>query len=290
MNTPPTIGKTRRPHGGELPGPPRGVLHHRLGEGAFEHARQPPAPPLAPFVEHYWCVRWDLRGLPPQRQETLPHPNVHLVVERGEARVWGIHAGRFVRTLEGRETVFGVKFAAGGFRPVLGRPVATLANRSLPARALFGAAIDAIVPAIPACADIAAMAALIEPVLLARLPPSGPPVAQVRALVAMAAAERGLTRAEHLAERAGLGLRTLQRLFREHVGASPKWVIQRYRLHEAVAQLQAGGEVDWTELALALGYYDQAHFIRDFRRLVGHAPGDYARMEAARHGSGPQMR
>lgn len=241
-----------------------------------------PSPPLSPFVEHYWCVRWDLRGLPPQRQETLPHPNVHLVVERGEARVWGIHSDRFSRVLEGRETVFGVKFTASGFRPFLGEPVATLANRSLPARALFGEAIDAIVPAIPDCVDIATMAARVEPVLLARLPPVTPTIAQVRALVTMAAVDRGLTRAEQLAERANLSLRALQRLFRDHVGASPKWVIQRYRLHEAVAQLQAGGKVDWTELALALGYYDQAHFIRDFRRLVGHAPGDYARLEAVR--------
>lgn len=270
------IGKTRQPADA-----PRGVLHTRLGAGAFEHVRQAPAPALAPFVEHYWCVRWDLRGKPAQLQETLPHPNVQLVVERGEARVWGVHAGRFRRVLEGRETVFGVKFAAGGFRPFLGRAVGTLANRSLLAREVLGAGIDAIVPAIPACADLAAMAALIEPLLLARLPPPDPLAAQARALVAQAANERELMRAEQLAERAGLGLRALQRLFRDYVGASPKWVIQRYRLHEAVAQLQAGHELAWAELALALGYYDQAHFIRDFRRLVGCAPADYARRQHA---------
>ena len=275
------IGKTRRSvaKAGDTP---RGVLHARLGEGAFEHARLAPAPQLAAFVEHYWCVRWDLRGQPAQLQETLPHPNVHLVIERGEARVWGVHDGRFRRLLEGRETVFGVKFAAGGFRPFLGRAVGTLANRSLPARELFGAGINARIPAIPACADLAAMVALVEPLLQAKLPPSDPLVAQARTLVEQAANERELMRAEQLAERAGMGLRALQRLFRDYVGASPKWVIQRYRLHEAVARLQAGRELAWAELALALGYYDQAHFIRDFRRLVGCAPADYARRQGAR--------
>jgi AraC-like DNA-binding protein len=225
-------------------------------------------------------VRWDLHGRPPQLQETLPHPNVHLVVERGEARVWGVHSGRFSRMLEGRGAVFGVKFAAGGFRPFLGRPVAALANRSLPARALFGDAIDALVPAIPGCADLAAMVARVEPLLLARSPPPDPLAARARELVALAATAYDLTRAEQLAERAGLGLRALQRLFRDYVGASPKWTINRYRLHEAVAQLQAGGAVAWAELALALGYYDQAHFARDFRRLTGLSPGAFARREA----------
>ena len=271
------IGKTR--HDTDAP---RGVLHAQLGEGTFEHARQAPAPALADFVEHYWCVRWDRRGQPPRLQETLPHPNVHLVIERGAARVWGVHDGRYRRVLEGRETVFGVKFAAGGFHAFLRGPVAALANRSMPAREVFGAGIDAVAPAIPACADIAAMAALVEPLLLANVPPPDPLAAQARALVALAAGDRALLRAEQLAGHAGMGLRALQRLFRDYVGASPKWVVQRYRLHEAVALLQAGRAVAWSELALALGYYDQAHFIRDFRRLVGSAPADYARRESTR--------
>ena len=72
-------------------------------------------------------------------------------------------------------------------------------------------------------------------------------------------------------------MRALQRLFREYVGVSPKWVINRYRLHEALEQIAAGGAIDWSALALDLGYFDQAHFIRDFRRLVGVSPGAYAR-------------
>ena len=46
--------------------------------------------------------------------------------------------------------------------------------------------------------------------------------------------------------------------------------------------MQAGDAPDWAGLALALGYYDQAHFIRDFRRLVGCAPADYARRQRSR--------
>jgi hypothetical protein len=61
------------------------------------------------------------------------------------------------------------------------------------------------------------------------------------------------------------------------VGVGPKWVIDRCRLYETVAQLQAGAEVARAEPALAPGYCDQAHFARDFRRLAGLSPTPGAR-------------
>jgi AraC-like DNA-binding protein len=73
---------------------------------------------------------------------------------------------------------------------------------------------------------------------------------------------------------AGYSKRTLQRLFREYVGVSPKWVLQRVRLHEA-AERMAGGEGDWPRLALELGFFDQAHFIKAFKAVIGLTPGDY---------------
>jgi AraC-like DNA-binding protein len=54
-------------------------------------------------------------------------------------------------------------------------------------------------------------------------------------------------------------------------------VINRYRLHEALERLAQGGNVEWARLALDLGYFDQAHFIRDFKALVGRTPGEYLR-------------
>ena len=71
-------------------------------------------------------------------------------------------------------------------------------------------------------------------------------------------------------------MRQLQRLFKEYVGVSPKWVIQRYRLFDAAERIAAGTIVKGADLALELGYADQAHFIRDFK-TVGRSPADYAR-------------
>ncbi len=65
--------------------------------------------------------------------------------------------------------------------------------------------------------------------------------------------------------------------FRDAFG-SPKWVIQRYRLHEVAERLADGEVVDGTRMALDLGYFDQAHFIKDFKAIVGKTPAEYARI------------
>jgi len=72
----------------------------------------------------------------------------------------------------------------------------------------------------------------------------------------------------------------LQRLFSQYVGVSPKWVIQRYRLHEVAERLADDKAVDCTEMALDLVYFDQAHFIKDFKAIVGWTPAEYAKRVA----------
>jgi transcriptional regulator GlxA family with amidase domain len=71
-------------------------------------------------------------------------------------------------------------------------------------------------------------------------------------------------------------VRRLQRLFAEYVGAGPKWVLRRARLHEAAARADQGSGLDWVSLAAELGYADQAHMTRDFTAAVGVPPARYA--------------
>jgi AraC-like DNA-binding protein len=78
--------------------------------------------------------------------------------------------------------------------------------------------------------------------------------------------------------------RTLQRLFRDYIGLSPKWVLKRYRVHEAAERIASGEAPDAAWLAAVLGYSDQSHFIRDFSAQVGCSPGTYARACAAAAG------
>lgn len=258
-------------------GEARGVLRHASVAGVFHHARIAPPSRLAGVVQHYWIVRWDLQGGPPQLRETLPHPNVHLVCEPGGSRIHGIHTDPFSTRLEGRGGVFGVKFRPGGFHGFLQQPVSTLRNRSIAPQQVFGddaAQLELVLHAQP---HDERMVELASDFLAARLPPPDAQALRVGEVVDAIATDRSIRTLDDVASRWPLTPRTLQRLFNQYVGIGPKWVINRYRMHEALERVDAGDAVDWSQLALELGYFDQAHFIRDFRALVGCPPAEYAR-------------
>lgn len=263
------------------PGPARGILRpHAAAVGRFEHQRLAPPVTLAGVVEHFWWVSWDLEGGPPQQREVLPHPSIHWVFEHCSSRINGLERRRFVRELAGCGRVFGVKFRPGGFRPLLGAPVAALTGRSLPASALWGADCAALERAVAAAAGAQEAAALVTPFLAARLAavPVDPLVERIAQLVYTLQHEHALIRVEQVVAATGIQKRRLQRWFREYVGLSPKWVLQRYRLHEALERLERTQPApDWAQLALDLGWFDQAHFIRDFRALTGTTPTAYRR-------------
>lgn len=256
-------------------GPPRGLLRPGYNTDAFQHHRQLPSPALADLVEHYWFVRWDLRGLPPQPQATLPHPCVHMVVERGRVCLYGVQRGRFVRQLEGQDQVFGVKFRPGGFYPFYQRPVAALVDSTVDVVACWGAPGTGLAGRLCAASGFEALCAVADAFLLQHLPPPDAQIAQLHRLLDHIAQSSQVVAVADVLHFSGLNLRGLQRLFQKYVGIGPKWVIQRYRLHEAIAQVQSGKSLSWSALAVDLGYFDQAHFVRDFRQLVGMAPGEY---------------
>ena len=231
-----------------------------------------PSADLAPFVSGYWAAEWDLTGQDSYRQKIVPYPNVQLTFRDGDAVVRGPERGYVIRVLQGRGQVFGVTFRPGCFRPFLGANVSTITGRALPAPAVFGPSP----PLVPPSHQAEDAVREVEEFLRARLPSPDPLAERAAAAVALVRAEPLITRVDALAERAGLGVRRLQRLFAGYVGLGPKWVIRRYRLHEVAERLAAGGEIDWVRLAGELGYADQAHFIRDFTAMVGESPTRYA--------------
>jgi AraC-like DNA-binding protein len=259
--------------------PPRGVLKTAVADpDRYRHARYHPSPDLAAFVEHYWSVQWDLRGLAPERVETLPHPSVHMIFERdGGSRIAGVARGKFSRLLTGLGGVFAVKFRPGGFYPFAGVPITTFADSTVSLPSVFGADGEALARALSSESEDSARITVVEEFLRRRRPGSDETVSRVAEMVYAVAGDRSILRVEDLVDRYGANMRTLQRLFAKYVGASPKWVIQRYRLHEAAEQLAAAGSISQSALALSLGYSDQAHFVRDFKAMVGTSPAAYAR-------------
>lgn len=259
--------------------PPRGILYRDAGTPPVHgYARFWPGEDLAPFVEHYWTLSWDTDD--EEVHEVLPHPSVHLALERGASRVVGVQTGRYTARLKKRGRILGVKFRPGGFRPFVAHPVAELTDRTLTPGEVLDGDFGALEAKALAITDAAAAFTVVQSFLCALRPRPDATVALVDSIARRAAEDRAITRVEHLADAFDIGRRSLQRLFHDYVGVSPKWIIQRYRLHEAVERIATDGTIDWAALALDLGYADQAHFVRDFRRLVGEPPARYAQRAA----------
>src|SRR6266850_1585428 len=262
--------------------PPRGMLKTPVSErGRFRHERYHPSPDLERYVEHYWVVEWDLRGAAPERAETLPHPSVHMIFERdGRSRIRGAARKKFSTLLEDKGGVFAVKFTPGGFYPFVGIPVSGFSNKIVSLRDVFGRRGDELDRAVLAEDTDLSRINLVESFLVAHLRDvneADDNVPKVTEIVYDVAKDRSVLKVQDLVDRYGLNLRTLQRLFARYVGVSPKWVIQRYRLNEAAEQLATAESISQSELALNLGYSDQAHFIRDFKSIAGVSPAAYAR-------------
>jgi AraC-like DNA-binding protein len=253
-----------------------GILNPRAGVGVFTRDKRPPAHDLEAFVDCYWIVRWQLQGRSRFAQETLPHPNVHLVVGTHRPGVHGVATKRFVAELEGEGFVVGVKFRPGGFYPFFGRDVIELSERELPVAEVFGADGAALDADVMAASDDDARIERMERFLRSREPVSDELAAFATRAVEEARADSSLSRASELAERLGVSRRTLERTFRRCVGVGPKWILRRFRVHEACERIAAGAPPCWSALAAELGYFDQAHFIRDFKSQVGRTPAEYA--------------
>lgn len=263
----------------------RGLLHPAETERVTDLRRDAPvSEALQPFVERYWSVSWDLTGRPPFRSEVLSHPSVNVAVESGTHPRFGAHppavlvhgvvTRRFTIDLVGAGRTIAVKFRPGGFTAFTGvlPPVDTVT----PLAGELALDPSVLLRDVLAEADHEAAAAVLDAALAPRAPVPPPAYLALLALLDAMIADRGLVRVEQVARLGAMSVRSLQRLFAGFLGVSPKAVLARYRLQDAAAVIDAEGTDNLAELAASLGWFDQAHFSRDFRAVVGVPPSTYA--------------
>ncbi len=255
----------------------RGIVDPASLARLVDFARHDPSAHVARFVDWYWHITWDIPTGAPYTQEVLARPAVNLVLSPDGSQAWGLQRRRTVRVLEGRGEVLGVLFRPAGFAPLLSAPVSTISDRSIGIRELFGEAAGARIDRESRrITDGTDRAAHMDAFLAARLPIRRVESEDATDVVELAATDPGISRVDQLARATGYSARSLQRMFSRHVGASPKWVIRRFRLHEVAERAVRDDDVDWAALADELAFSDQAHLIRDFTRAIGVPPARYA--------------
>ena len=263
-----------------------GVLRPEEFARHVELERADCGPSLTAWVENYWMLRWDLPAGTSYVSSTLPHPACTLSVERGHRRagvgpehvvVTGVLTRRFDVEVAGVGWVFGVKFRPGGLASLTGASARELRDVTVPARTIVGSATCAALEALGPDLDLDACHRGAETALT---PANAAPEADYAFLLRVIGemlADRTLIRVAQLEDRFATTARRLQRLFAHYVGVSPKWVLARYRMHDVVTELDLGYAGSLADLASRHGWFDQAHFTREFTHLVGCPPSAYQR-------------
>ncbi|UZN03090.1 helix-turn-helix domain-containing protein [Cellulomonas sp. S1-8] len=239
-------------------------------------------PDLADLARRFWIPVWDVPAGAESRQQVLQYPVCLMVVARDYARFYGVVSGLSTTTLTGVGWAVGLMLQPAAGALLTGDPVHRWTDRAEELGTVLGAPGERLTTrvraAMSAGADLpdaqrAAMDAYAD--LLRTFLPVDEEGLLVNRVVAQVEDDPDLLRVDDLGDRFGIGERALQRLLRRRTGLSPKWLIQRRRLHEAAERLR-DEEVSLAQVAAQLGYADQPHFTRDFRRVTGLTPGQFA--------------
>lgn len=183
-------------------------------------------------------------------------------------------------TGHGPRLYIGVRFRPGCAFAAFGIPASELTDERVSYSVLArnaGAELDALSALGTNQARLAAMVALVR----RRMAGAVAVPAGVRAAVHRISVAYGGIRVADLASSIGITRQQLARQFATHVGVTPKTFARVIRANAAMARADAARaayprEVDWSAIAYELGYYDQPHFIDDFKALTGTTPGEWA--------------
>jgi AraC-like DNA-binding protein len=231
-----------------------------------------PDPRLAEHVERIaFSIDPADRPSPPIR--VVPDGRVDLLISvasdgRGRADVFGSKTAPLWARSESAVANVAVTFRPGAAAAVLGVSADSLTDRIAPLAELLGAAHTV---RLLEARDLRARGILLQKALLARLPGSASdPERLARSAATRIERVSGRMRIATLARELGVGERRLERAFHAHVGLAPKTFARIVRFRAAWSALEAGGAA--VEVALARGYFDQAHLVRDFRVFAGDTP------------------
>jgi AraC-like DNA-binding protein len=175
-------------------------------------------------------------------------------------------------SLTGSVHVFTVLFQPAGLNRLNGIDMASLLNQDPAASDVLGRSAAVLGDAVRMAPDFAARVAAVEHWVEAQQEGRGEDCAIGLAFRRMIA-ERGGARIADLVAASGLSARQFQRRFTAQVGMSPKLFARTIRFDRALAARRDAPNRAWTDIVHDLGYFDQAHFIRECHAFAGLPPG-----------------
>jgi AraC-like DNA-binding protein len=239
-----------------------------------------PRSPLADFVEFFWSYAHYAQ--PHAQERLLPTGSMNLVVTvedggRASAIVSGAHSRFFLLDTLKPFSAIGVGFKAGGGFPFFGLPAGELHNLVVPLDALLGFEARDLCDQLLEARTTIARFQVLERFLLARLNQETSRTRAIRYALSTFSGEGRVPQVAAVAEQVGWTATKLIANFRGEVGLAPKAYCRVARFRNVLASLDGAEDVDWTDIALSCGYFDQPHFVHDFKEFAGVTPSEYLR-------------
>jgi AraC-like DNA-binding protein len=172
-----------------------------------------------------------------------------------------------------------VAFKRGKAHPFFPLPMSELLDWVVEADAVLGRGILDLREQLLACPSVGQMFSVVERFLLQRAAGSlapGPASRSVDFALSMMVDQPGI-RFQMVSEQIGYSQKHFISLFKSQVGTAPKQYMKIMRFQQAILEIERGDSTHWSEIALRNGFYDQSHFIHEFRDFSGFTPGEYIR-------------
>ena len=190
---------------------------------------------------------------------------------RGRCVVVGPQATRMSLLVRRSHKAFVITFRPGGLYRLLGIPLHELYDDGFEGRELMGPEIESLTNQILEAGSFHSMTQIAETFLLKKLL-SMKPILPLDSALQQLITANGMLAIDHIASLSCLSIRQFERKCKERLGYSPKFLARLARFSKAYRLREQQPSLSWTSIAHETGYYDQMHFIRDFKQFAGITP------------------
>ncbi len=263
---------------------PIGVVYKDKSQGSSPVVQTEcePAASLKPWIHSYWTLRWDLPNSEKIPMTVVPNNSVNLIFQQKSENQWlgskvvGPRKSVYRYHLEGSGFMLGALFEPGGAFDFLHKSLVSLTDSIDKLSSLFGESATELEQELLALNDFETLATKLDQTFTA-LAPTKPSIdfSLLKKFYQLIVADISVVQVNRLMDDFGVSERTLQRHFNRYIGIAPKQVIRIIRFHEALRAMKGGKPVAWSEFATSLGYFDQSHFVNDFKSITAETPGDF---------------
>jgi AraC-like DNA-binding protein len=250
----------------------------------------PPSPELAAFIHCYWTLEAPKEDHP-EKQRIIPDGCMEMIFHQGDPYKQYLPGGgtimqprcfvfgQITAPLDieptGQSRIFSVRFNPDGFTPFASLAPAMMENRAVPLTELFGEEGGALEQSILEAGSTTSRIVLAERFLLKKLATQEAVDSIVKAAVEILVQLKGNISIDALSGQLKTHRRQLERKFSSIIGLSPKQLSKMIRMQSTLKILANDRVTSLTSLAYEGEYYDQAHFIKDFKEFTGVTPGKF---------------